>query len=208
MVAALLTSASEARSPNALAAPLKFANQTEVRYLWDDHRLWLADTISATTYIPLADDERRLEITPFVATAYTDTEHDLNKVAGGVTVATSLTPHLTAALTLASVATPHSNLRRELVNKHGGSEGTAEAAARLVFQHPLPFRLLTKPATLALAEAYVYDLRFGEGSRNEVSAGVSIAVTRYVTTGLTWRHVDVVHATDTDELVADIAVTF
>lgn len=81
---------------------------------------------------------------------------------------------------------------------------------RTLLSTPLsPWKVRSQPLTVYALNEYTYDLAIGTGIRNEVAAGLKVPLPiPHFHLLLGWRHIDLIHATDTDQFEGSLEAEF
>jgi hypothetical protein len=82
-----------------------------------------------------------------------------------------------------------------------------ESETRLCLTHNLLSGNSLKLKGFVINE-YTYDFDSGAGTRNELAAGLSMPLGKYVETELSWRHIDRIQYYDSDAIEASLILVF
>ena len=85
-----------------------------------------------------------------------------------------------------------------------------EWESRFLFDIPTRLSIRSHPIGFYIMDEYIYDLRQGRTLRNEAAGGIKIGLLRQhdVELFFGWRHVDLVHLNDTDQLEGGLKAKF
>lgn len=84
-----------------------------------------------------------------------------------------------------------------------------EWETRTRFTVPLPWQVRSQSLHLYLLNEYTFDVEMGEAVRNELSAGIQIPLPwERWEMRLGWRHVDLIHHEDMDQIEGAVLVQF
>lgn len=72
----------------------------------------------------------------------------------------------------------------------------------------VPFKLFNLKPSLKIFDEFSFDLKEGEGTRNDEGLGVNMPFTSFLSGYLGWRHADRIHSYDTDYIESVVTVTF
>lgn len=85
---------------------------------------------------------------------------------------------------------------------------SGEAETRTMFSLPIYKIDEERKIRIYALDEYTYSFKLGEGTRNEGVLGIIIPITKYLETGLNWRHIDRIHDFDSDAIEATLILTF
>lgn len=198
----LLTALLVLSSSFSFASELEIKNQHALRYdLRGSDDLYLTRFWTETKY-DLAAFDKTLKISPFIETRY---HFDLDKwyrTELGTELGIDLFKWLYFGESLQYVFQDRKILERE--SRLPQNKNFPELETRLVAT--FPFKIKTLNPKLYILEEHTFNLKEGEGTRNEIGAGFNLQINKHIEILLGWRHVDRIHDYDSDQL--ETALTF